>query len=201
VIALLVGLALGVVTGLPVGIVNVAIVEAAQAGRAAFARRIGVGGALADSIHAAVAFVGVGRVVTERPEWKLALALVTGAVFAVYATSVVRRRRRKQETADASASRRGVLVGFLLTLPNPGALAAWVAVAAVVWPAIPTTSALVLAAGVGVGSALWFTALARWVSSRSGTSRSTPAPRPSSATPPDNPASEHPESRPASSPR
>jgi threonine/homoserine/homoserine lactone efflux protein len=161
VIALLIGLALGVVTGLPVGIVNVAIVEAAHAGRAGFARRLGAGGALADAIHAGVAFVGVGRVIEERPEWKIAMAIATGAVIAMYATHVVRRRRRKQPPPE----RGGVLVGFLLTLPNPGALAAWIAVAAVVWPSISPAGALVLAAGVGAGSAVWFTALS-WIASR-----------------------------------
>jgi threonine/homoserine/homoserine lactone efflux protein len=160
--ALLLGLALGVVTGLPVGVVNLAIVEAAHAGRAAYARRLGIGGALADAVHAAVAFVGVGRVIEERPEWKVAMAIVTGAAILMYATSVVRRRRRR----DQAPARHGVLVGIVLTLPNPGALAAWVAVAAVVWPTISLPGALVLAAGVGVGSALWFTALAGWVSSR-----------------------------------
>lgn len=183
-IALVVGIGLGIVTGLPVGVINVAIIEAASAGRSAFARRLGVGGALADAIHAAVAFVGVGRVVEERPEWKLAMALVTAAVIALYATKVIRRRRGK-----GTEPTRGITTGFLLTLPNPGALAAWIAVAAVLWPTIEPVDALVLAAGVGAGSALWFTALARWVSSRPGTSRSTPEMSPPETARPDSPAS------------
>lgn len=165
-IALLLGLGLGVVTGLPVGVVNVAIIEAAHAGRAAFARKLGAGGALADAIHAGAAFVGVGRVIEDRPEWKIAMAIATAAVIAMYATHVVLRRRRKQPPP----ARGGMLVGFLLTLPNPGALAAWIAVAAVVWPAISLANALVLAAGVGAGSAVWFTALAT-ITARAGSKR------------------------------
>jgi threonine/homoserine/homoserine lactone efflux protein len=193
--ALALGVVLGIVTGLPVGIINVAIVEAASAGRAAFARRLGIGGALADAIHAAIAFVGIGRTLEERPQWKLAMALVTAAVIAMYVTNVIRRRRGR-----GTEPTRGVTTGFLLTLPNPGAVAAWVAVAAVVWPAIPVADALVLAAGVGAGSALWFTALARWVSSRSGTSRSRSATPPPETPDSDSPAGARPESRPAPSP-
>jgi arginine exporter protein ArgO len=157
--ALVVGLALGIVTGMPIGVVNVAIVEAASRGRAAYAARVGVGGALADAMHAAIAFAGVGRVVTERVAWRAAMAVVMAAVVCAYASRVWRRRRGRVVCEE----RGGMLAGLMLTLPNPGALAAWVAVAAVVWPGIDIARALVLAAGVGAGSALWFAALACWV--------------------------------------
>ena len=59
----------------------------------------------------------------------------------------------------------GVLTGLALTLPNPAPLAAWAAVAASLWPSISTANAIVLASGVGIGSAVWFTLLARWIAS------------------------------------
>jgi len=155
-----IGFVLGIVTGLPLGLVNVAIVEAAAAGRARFAARIGIGGALADGVHAAIAFLGVGRLVEDRGEYVRVLAIASVAIVVAYAASVVRRRRRRE---IQSGHGRGILVGIGLTLPNPAALAAWVAVAAAVWPDIPIAGALVLALGVGLGSALWFTQLARWV--------------------------------------
>ncbi|MBA3542354.1 MAG: hypothetical protein H0T79_22250, partial [Deltaproteobacteria bacterium] len=49
-----------------------------------------------------------------------------------------------------------------LTLPNPGALGAWVAVAAI-WPAGSPLLATLVGLGVGAGSALWFVLLGRWV--------------------------------------
>ncbi|MGE5184821.1 MAG: LysE family transporter [Acidobacteriota bacterium] len=159
------GLCLGVVTGMPLGLVNVAIVEAASAGRVAHAARLGVGGAIADAIHAAVAFVGVGSVVAERVEWKIGGAIATSIVVASYAWRVWQRRKNEHEH-EHDHDRSGLLVGMMLTLPNPAALTAWVAVAAVVWPSIDTARALVLAGGVGLGSALWFVALARFVSRR-----------------------------------
>jgi hypothetical protein len=51
-----------------------------------------------------------------------------------------------------------------LTLPNPAALGAWVAVAAMTWPDASVTVAITLAVGVGIGSAAWFAFLARLVS-------------------------------------
>ena len=150
------GVALGAVTGMPIGVVNVAIIDAATRGEKRFAIGIGLGGAIADALHAAIAFVGVGRIVTEHPSWSKAMAVAAALVIAGYAVLAGRRRpeaRRRHE-------HHGVLTGVLLTLPNPAALGAWVAVAAVLWPTVAMAPALALAAGVGAGSAAWFTLLA-----------------------------------------
>lgn len=149
------GLALGVVTGMPIGVVNVAIVEAVTRGERRFALHIGLGGALADAVHAAIAFAGVGRIVTDGS--RKAMAIVAATVVIAYAVLSVRRQRIE----SPQPRRYGVATGLLLTLPNPAALGAWVAVAAALWPTIALAPALGVAAGVGVGSALWFALLAR----------------------------------------
>jgi threonine/homoserine/homoserine lactone efflux protein len=149
------GLALGVVTGMPIGVVNAAIVEAATRGERRFAIHIGLGGALADAAHAAIAFAGIGRIVTDSS--RKAMALVAAGVVLAYAVLALRRQRIE----SPPPRRYGLATGLLLTLPNPAALGAWVAVAAVLWPTIELVPALALAAGVGVGSALWFALLAR----------------------------------------
>jgi threonine/homoserine/homoserine lactone efflux protein len=74
---------------------------------------------------------------------------------------IAMRARRPGRAARRRSS--GVATGVLLTLPNPAALGAWVAVAAAIWPTITVTPALVLALGVGLGSAVWFVLLARWI--------------------------------------
>lgn len=149
-----IGLLLGILTGLPLGVVNVAIVEASLAGEKRFAIHVGLGGAFADAIHAGLAFAGTGHVITRYPEYTRTLAVVAAVVIVGY---VLIARRRKREHAK---HRHGVVTGFLLTLPNPGALAAWVAVAGAIWPDITVTNALVLAPFVGIGSAIYFTLLA-----------------------------------------
>jgi threonine/homoserine/homoserine lactone efflux protein len=158
------GLALGAVTGMPLGVVNVAVVDAAAAGHRRFAIGVGLGGAAADTAHAALAFAGVGRLVTSRPEFVRGLAFAAAVLIAGYAIAAWRGRPVRRPAADASSAPRGFLTGALLTLPNPGALAAWVAVAASLLPAATPAAAAALAAGVGAGSAAWFAALAHLVS-------------------------------------
>jgi threonine/homoserine/homoserine lactone efflux protein len=168
-IALGLGVGLGAITGLPLGVVNVAIVEAAGRGddRGRSAAGIGVGGALADMVHAALAFGGVGRVIVARPAAAAVLHVIAGVILIAYAASVWRARTAGEAASDARRTRavpasfgRGVLTGVGLTLPNPAALGAWIAVAAAMAPA-STALGLVTAAGVGVGSAAWFVTLAR----------------------------------------
>jgi threonine/homoserine/homoserine lactone efflux protein len=148
---------------MPLGVVNVAIIDATVAGHRRFAIGIGIGGAFADAIHAALAFVGVGQLVTRRPDLLRVLAITAAILIVAYAVVAWRRGKVAAKHVDAT-SPRAVLTGFLLTLPNPGALSAWVAVAASVLPAASPAEAITLAAFVGIGSAAWFSLLAVLVS-------------------------------------
>jgi arginine exporter protein ArgO len=193
------GLGLGGATSMSPAVINVSIVDAAAAGRRRFATGLGIGGAAADVIHAALAFSGVGRLMTADPRLVHGLAIAAAAVIVGYAVMTWRRRRAtailgpapaapaapdapaepdaprapgapRPPTAAAATSAtagglgRGIATGFMLTLPNPAALGAWVAVAAAVWRDAELPEVCVIAGGVGAGSALWFTLLARWIS-------------------------------------
>lgn len=168
--ALPAGVALGALTGLPLGVVNVAIVEAAARRGARSAAGIGVGGALADGVHAALAFGGVAGVIVARPAAATALHVIAGAVLIGYAVVLWRGRRaaagREAARGEGPAGfGRGVLTGLGLTLPNPAALGAWIAVAAALVPS-STVAGLTLAGGVALGSGAWFVALARLAAGR-----------------------------------
>jgi threonine/homoserine/homoserine lactone efflux protein len=170
------GLGLGIITGMPLAVVNVAIVEATSAGRRRFAQGLALGGGTADTVHAMLAFAGVGRVVTANPA--LVRWLAIGAALVIVGYTVVAWRRRHVTGSGAASGAgsgpasppgsdrlgRGIAAGVMLTLPNPAALGAWVAVAASLWSDATLAEAGVLAAGVGLGSAAWFTLLARWLS-------------------------------------
>jgi threonine/homoserine/homoserine lactone efflux protein len=170
--AVAVGFGLGVVSGMPLGVINIAIVDAATAGRPRFAGGLGLGGSGADTIHAGLAFAGVGRLVTADPALVRGLAIGAAVVIVGYAVVAWRRRERAAQprpgpqadpvTDDAPMSG-AIATGFMLTLPNPGSLGAWVAVATFVWHDASPVEAVLIAGGVGSGSALWFTILARWV--------------------------------------
>lgn len=171
------GAGLGVATSMSPAVVNVSIVDAAAAGRRGFATGLGLGGAAADVVHAALAFAGVGSAAIADPRLVRGLAIAAAAVILAYAGVTWRRRRSPARAGDAAPTDRGeatpahtrgqlgrgAVTGFLLTLPNPAALGAWVAVAAAAWPDAAPGEAAVIAAGVGAGSAVWFTLLARWV--------------------------------------
>jgi len=165
--AVALGLGLGVITGLPLGVVNIAVAEAAAARRRRYAIGLGLGGAVADAVHTLLAFVGIGRLVTERPDLVRLLAIVAAIAITTYAVIAWRRRapRPRADVPPATSSlARGIPAGLALTLPNPGALAAWVVIAAALWPHAQLAEAIALGVGVGVGSALWFTLLAHLVS-------------------------------------
>ena len=161
------GLGLGVITGVPLGVINVAIVDAAAARRLRHAMGLGLGGGAADALHATLAFIGVGRLLLARPDLLRGLAAVAATVITTYAVVAWRRHRGAPQPTwggpPTNSLARGIAAGAALTLPNPGALAAWVAVATSVWPHATTVEACTIGLSVGAGSMLWFVLLARGV--------------------------------------
>ena len=173
-----IGVLLGAATGVPIGIANVAILDAATRVGSRRAHGLALGGALADATHAGIAFVGVGPVITAVGGLGGALYAVTGVLVGTYALAVVRDARRDaarragweppvdaDETADGARPGDrvvpGVLAGYLLTASNPAALAAWVAIAGSFFADATRPEGAVVATGIGIGSAAWFTFLAR----------------------------------------
>jgi L-lysine exporter family protein LysE/ArgO len=164
--ALAAGAALGAATGIPLGIVNVALVEAAVRAGRRHATGIALGGALADGTHALLAFVGLAPLLT--PDLRRAMLAVSAAVVLGYALLILRRsvydtdqRENRARPDRRPGFGRGVAIGVGLTLPNPAALAAWVAVAGVVVPEASVGVGIAGAVGVVIGSAAWFALLAR----------------------------------------
>lgn len=163
--AALIGLVLGAATGVPLGVVNVSVIEAARRGGRRHAALIGVGGAIADTIHAGLAFVGLAPLIARHPALMRALAIGSAAIVIGYALIVWARARRPGHVvaaaAPAASPARAVLTGVALTLPNPAPLLAWIAVAAALLPGASISTGVIGAIGVGLGSAAWFALLAR----------------------------------------
>jgi len=160
------GIALGVVTGIPLGVVNVAVIELGARDRRA-ATWLGFGGAIADALHTTLAIVGYGALITRSVVATRVLAVVSAVIVAAYAAWIVRRGGRPASVTRAGAAPpvptppRAIATGLSLTLPNPGALMAWTAVAAALFPGAGAGEAVAAAIGVGTGSAVWFAMLAR----------------------------------------
>lgn len=154
------GVGLGVVTGLPLGVVNVAVVATAARHGGRPGAAIGLGGALADGTHAAIAFAGLGPLVA-RAAWSDALTLASGLVLLAFAWRIARARPGPDgaRAIDRRSGPRRVAAGLALTLPNPAALAAWIAVATALGPRAPVAAAAA-AIGVALGSMAYFAGLA-----------------------------------------
>ncbi len=150
------GVALGAATGIPLGVVNLSVVEAAARAGRAHATAIGIGGAIADTLHAGLAFAGVAPMFDDHPAALRVMAAVSAAIVVGYAFVVVRGRPR----AIAPRATGGVVLGLMLTLPNPAPLAAWIAVAGATLPGAAPAVGIAAAIGVGLGSAAWFALLA-----------------------------------------
>jgi threonine/homoserine/homoserine lactone efflux protein len=146
---------------MPLGVVNVAIADAALAREKRFALGLAIGGAVADGGQAAIAWLGLASVITARPTLEKGLALSCGIAILVFAITSWRRNRvRKEHTYEHPTVLRGVGSGLAITLPNPAAFAAWLAVATAV-PAGSMTTAIACAVGAGLGSAAWFIVLGK----------------------------------------
>ena len=150
------GLALGAATGIPLGVVNLSVVEAATRAGRAHAIAIGIGGAIADTIHAGLAFVGIAPVLDAHPSAMRVMAAGSSVIVVGYAIVIMRARVRP----ITARTTRGLLTGLALTLPNPAPLAAWIAVAGALLPGAAPAVGIAAAIGVGLGSAAWFALLA-----------------------------------------
>jgi len=165
-LALAIGVGLGVITGLPLGVVNVAVVATAARHGARAGRAVGLGGALADAVHATVAFAGLAPIIAARPRLADALTLTSGILLVAFALHLARPRRAPDAApADETAppprgTLRRIAAGAALTLPNPAALAAWLAVAGALGPPRTSAAAIAITLGVGLGSAAYFSGLA-----------------------------------------
>ncbi len=155
--AALYGVILGAATGVPLGVVNVSVVAAARQVGRRHATMIGLGGALADSVHAGLAFAGLAPLLAAQPAVMRGLAIASAVIVIGYAIAIARAR------PDARPPRSqvgGFATGLVLTLTNPAPLLAWIAVATALLPGASVAVGLAGAVGVGLGSAAWFAVLA-----------------------------------------
>lgn len=164
---LVIGAAIGAITGIPIGPVNVAVIDAAYRHTLRRALAVGFGGALADGLYAALGIVGVGPILDDHPSIPPILYAVSGLVLVVYGAITVRAQPVNAVAASSAKAQvpskemwSGFWLGFALICLNPAALVTWVLIVGSFLSGLSLEHGLAATLGVTIGSILWFTFVA-----------------------------------------
>jgi threonine/homoserine/homoserine lactone efflux protein len=167
------GVLAGALTGVPIGPVNVAVIDAAYRHTMRRAIGVGLGGAIADAFYAGLGIIGVTPVLAKWPSVPPILYAVSGIVLLVYGfltarsqpvTPAVTEAPTSDSHAELIAKRelgQGMKVGVALIVLNPAAMVTWVVIIGQLLPTIDNNwEGLACAIGVFAGSFGWFALVA-----------------------------------------
>ena len=167
------GVVAGAVTGVPIGPVNVAVIDASYRHTMRRAIGVGLGGAIADAFYAGLGIIGVTPALSQYDSVKSVLYAVSGIVLLVYGfltarsqpvTPAVPEDAPNASQAEAAAKRelgQGMKVGVALIVLNPAAMVTWVLIVGSLLPDIADNwEGLSFAIGVFAGSFAWFALVA-----------------------------------------
>ncbi|MDB4963688.1 MAG: Lysine exporter protein [Myxococcales bacterium] len=168
---LLIGVAAGVLTGVPIGPANVAVIDAAY--RTTFRRAISValGASIADGLYAGGGVLGVTPLLRAYPSIPPILYAISGLILLVYGFLTARSQPVQPATpagepaaSDSVVMRKqmwsGFTVGLALILLNPAAIVTWVVIMGSVIPEASRGEGIACAIGVMFGSFGWFALVA-----------------------------------------
>jgi len=158
------GATVGLLTCLTFGPVTVTVVRAGFEKRIGAAIACGLGAALVDVVESQLAYLGVAELL-ERVPGAIAFLYLAGGLLLV--ASGLRLTRRKAGAPDVSLA--GGFAAFgqgaLMTALNPATLLGWIALAGSLFSDLDRPRAMAASAGVGLGVAIWFVAVA-WAAIR-----------------------------------
>lgn len=159
----LLGALIGALTGVPIGPVNVAVIDAAYRHTLRRALAVGLGGALADGLYAMLGIMGVGPYLDNNPGVPPILYAVSGVVLLVYGILTARSKpipavqEVKERAAEPSGQMwSGFCLGLALIVLNPAALVTWVLIVGASLPGLTNLEGISATLGVVCGSLLWF---------------------------------------------
>ncbi len=169
---ILMGFAAGALTGVPIGPVNVAVIDAAYRHTYRRAIAVGLGGACADGLYSALGVLGVTPALRAYPSASPIMYAVSGVVLLVYGfltarsqpvTPAVPAAPDAPAPSSAMFARQEMLSGFKIGLAliilNPAAIVTWVVIVGLI-PTGTTFHGIMFALGVMVGSFSWFALVA-----------------------------------------
>lgn len=166
---LLIGVVAGALTGVPIGPVNVAVIDAAYRHTMRRAIAVGLGGACGDGVYAALGVLGVTPVLRTYPAVPPILYAVSGLVLLVYGFRTARSQPVPTAPPTTTTPVPGTLrreswsgftTGLALILLNPAAIVTWVVIMGSIIPDSTHLEGLACTIGVMVGSFVWFALVA-----------------------------------------
>ncbi len=167
--ALLVGFGLGFLVALQLGPMSLFLIRSTLRRGWAVGLAIGMGIAVIDALYAAAGAAGAAPLLTIGP-LRLALGLAGSAVLLVLGARTLhgafRVRQGLEVPSEVADPRRAFLTSLAGTASNPSTIASWAAIfaaATVAGAAGSTGGAVMLVAGVALGSLAWVTAQATLV--------------------------------------
>lgn len=172
-VTLVIGLLAGALTGVPIGPVNVAVIDAAYRHTMRRAIMVGLGGACGDLLYSGLGVLGVTPILEKYPSVPPILYGVSGIVLLVYGFLTARSQpvasvpppadMHPHEHAEAARKEmwQGFRVGLALIVLNPAAIVTWVLLMGSLIPAGTThIDGVACAVGVFIGSFGWFSLVA-----------------------------------------
>jgi threonine/homoserine/homoserine lactone efflux protein len=166
-IFMLFGVAAGALTGVPIGPVNVAVIDAAYRHTLRRAIAVGMGGACADGLYSALGVLGVTPVLRTYPSVPPILYAVSGIVLLVYGFLTARSQPVTPTGDDVPKSTdragevwSGFTVGLALIVLNPAAIVTWVVIMGSIIPETTPLNGIFCSLGVMAGSFGWFALVA-----------------------------------------
>ncbi len=163
-----IGAIIGILTGVPIGPANVAVIDTAYRHNLLRALAVAFGAALGDCLYAGLGILGVGPLLVRNPSVPPVLYTVSGIVLIVYGILTVRSQpvqavpaaKTKDEISDSQHVLAGFGLGLALIFMNPAAIVTWVVIVGSYMGSVSDVDGLAAVIGVGAGSLGWFTGVA-----------------------------------------
>jgi threonine/homoserine/homoserine lactone efflux protein len=167
----LLGAAIGAATGVPIGVVGAAVIDAAYRHPRRRAVGVGLGGGCGDLVYAALAVLGIGPLLASSPHAQPALFSLSGIALVAYGAVRLRsghaapsrcaaEEHSLPRHAGTNHGRTGFKVGLGLVLANPASVVTWVVIVGAVMGGFGAAEIVVSVLGIGAGSAAWYFVLA-----------------------------------------
>lgn len=158
----IIGAFVGAVTGVPIGPVNIAVIDTAYRHHLKRAIAVALGGATADMLYALLGTLWFGPMVKTRPHIPPILYAISFFALVIYGVSILRAKPADPSRATGSNSGQesyfwsGFGLGMALILFNPSTLLAWVVILGSWMSDEKQSVGIALSVGIGAGSFLWF---------------------------------------------